>query len=363
MSIHLTPRLWLALFALALAVYAAVPLLPLVSSLGLLLFLTALLTLLINPLAARLERRGIHRQITAVGVLMIIGLVLGFLVLQIMPLLVRSFSALAQLITQSAPELRAELSQLTGVEALGTADASVIRNVTDILQQTSGVIGTLAGKLGNLFFTLFVMVVLVITLVSKPQVSRKLMQFFVPQRYHARVTELTLRVSEGLARWFVAQVSISLYYIIAYGLVNTWLGVPYALPIAILSGLLEFIPYLGGIVGLALSVLAAATVSPATVMWVIITNTLIGTGCVYFVSPFMYARAINIPVAAVLLGLFIGLQVGGFFAALLTIPVVTIVLILVRELRPPFAPPEKTPVARPTPAVMPQSTEDDPVKS
>jgi predicted PurR-regulated permease PerM len=52
------------------------------------------------------------------------------------------------------------------------------------------------------------------------------------------------------------------------------------------------------------------------------------------VSPYFYSRAINIPVGAVLLGLFIGGQVGGFFAALLTIPVVTMVMILLRELRP-----------------------------
>jgi len=70
------------------------------------------------------------------------------------------------------------------------------------------------------------------------------------------------------------------------------------------------------------------------VIWVVVTNTVIGSVAVYFVSPYFYSRAINIPVGAVLLGLFVGGQVGGFFAALLTIPVVTMVLILLRELRP-----------------------------
>jgi predicted PurR-regulated permease PerM len=80
--------------------------------------------------------------------------------------------------------------------------------------------------------------------------------------------------------------------------------------------------------------MAAATVSVEAVIWVVVTNTIIGSVAVYFVSPYFYSRAINIPVGAVLLGLFIGGQVGGFFAALLTIPAVTMVLILLRELRP-----------------------------
>jgi predicted PurR-regulated permease PerM len=116
--------------------------------------------------------------------------------------------------------------------------------------------------------------------------------------------------------------------------VNTLIGVPFAMPISIIAGLLEFIPYLGGIIGLALSIMAAATVSVETVIWVVVTNSIIGSVAVYFVSPYFYARAINIPVGAVLLGLFIGGQVGGFFAALLTIPVVTMAMILLRELRP-----------------------------
>ncbi len=335
---------WLSLLGLGLALYIAVAMLPLLINVGLLLFLVVLLALLISPLADRLERRKIPRGWTVTGVLLVVVAVFTFLVLQLAPLLVNSLQALASLADNLEPQIQAYLEDMLGVDGEGLG-GEALNIVSTILTRAASIVSGTAGQLGTIFFTLFVLVTLVSTLVNQPQVPRTLLQFFVPERHQARVIHLTNCLSDGLARWFAAQLAISCYYIVCYAVVNTLIGVPYALPISIIAGLLEFIPYLGGVVGLVLSVMAAATVSIEAVILVVVTNTLIGSAAVYFVSPYFYSRAINIPVGAVLLGLFIGGQVGGFFAALLTIPVVTMVMILLRELRPM---PERT--AEPAPA-------------
>jgi predicted PurR-regulated permease PerM len=332
-TLRLNRTTWLALLGLGVALYVAVEMLPLLINVGLLLFLAALLALLISPLADRLAAHKVPRGWTVMGVLLIIVAVFTFLVFQLVPLIVNSLRALAGLVETLGPDAQAYLPDWFR-DSIPTDTGAILGFVSNVLSQAAGTVGGIAGQLGTIFFTLFVLVVLVSTLVNESQVRQSLLEFVVPQRYHARVIRLTHRLSDGLSRWFVAQLSISIYYIVSYAVVNTLIGVPFALPISIIAGLLEFIPYLGGVVGLGLSVLAAATVSIETVIWVVVTNTIIGSVAVYFVSPFFYSRAINIPVAAVLLGLFIGGQVGGFFAALLTIPVVTVLLILLRELRP-----------------------------
>ncbi len=337
LTIRLTRNTWLALLGLGVALYAVIALLPLLLNVALLLFLAVLLALLIAPLADRLEARNVPRGWTVTGVLLAIVAVFVFLVVQLLPLLVNSLRALSALTEGLRPELQTWLADLTGTGAEGQG-GMLLRVVSSVLSQAAAMVGGFAGQLGTIFFTLFVLVVLVGTLVNDAQVRHALLHFLVPQQHHVRVIGLTHRLSEGLSRWFIAQLSISLYYIVSYAVVNTLLGVPFALPISIIAGLLEFIPYLGGIIGLALSVLAASTVGVETVIWVVITNTIIGSVAIYFVSPYFYSRAINIPVAAVLLGLYIGGQVGGFFAALLTIPVVTILIILLRELRLTAAP-------------------------
>ncbi|NJM07633.1 AI-2E family transporter [Candidatus Gracilibacteria bacterium] len=199
-----------------------------------------------------------------------------------------------------------------------------------MLRNGAGIIGGLVGSLGAAFFFLFVMIVLVFTLIVNKQAPATLLRL-VPEQLRDETTYLIERVSEGLARWFIAQSAISLYYIVCYGVIGLILGIPYAIPIAILSGLLEFIPYLGGIVGLTLSIIAASTVGPSTVIWLIVLEMIVGSVCVYFIAPYAFSRAIEIPAAAVLFGLFVGGQFGGFLAALLTVPVITVITILIRE--------------------------------
>jgi predicted PurR-regulated permease PerM len=334
-TLRLSRSTWLSLLGLGLALYLAIALLPLLLNVGVLLFLVMLLALLISPLADRLERHHVPRGLTVTGVLLIVVAVFTFLVFQLVPLLVNSLQALSGLVEGLEPQIQGYLEDMIGIGSEGeNQGGAALDIISTILSRAAGIVSGTAGQLGTIFFTLFVLVVLVGTLVNQPEIPRVLLYSFVPERYHVRVIQLTESLGDGLERWFAAQLAISLYYIVCYAVVNTLIGVPYALPISIIAGLLEFIPYLGGVVGLALSVLAAATVSIETVIWVVVTNAIIGSVAVYFVSPYFYSRAINLPVGAVLLGLFVGGQVGGFFAALLTIPVVTMVMILLRELRP-----------------------------
>ena len=101
--IQIPVRTWLALLALALAVYAAIPLLPIVGSVATLLFFTTLLVLLINPLAMRLEQRGIKRRLTVAGVLLLVLVIALLVVLAIMPVLANSFGGLADQIQHLHP--------------------------------------------------------------------------------------------------------------------------------------------------------------------------------------------------------------------------------------------------------------------
>ncbi len=338
--LQITARTWFALFALGVALILVGPLLPLIRSVALLVFLAALLSMLLYPLVTRLGRRGVPGGVTVAGVLTLIVVLFLYLGVQVLPLFATALDGLARLLVALGPRLEAGVVQLP---------------ITTILSTISGLMGGVssallgaAAQVGALFWTLFVLVVLVFTLVTSSGTRLWLLHFFVPAAYRPRVVSLLGAVSEGLSRWFMAQLAISGYYIIGYTIAGLVVGIPFAVPIAVISGLLEFIPYLGGLVGLGLAVLAASTVSQSAVVWIIIAETIIGMVAVYVVVPFFFARAIKVPPGAVLFGLYVGGLVGGFFAALLTVPVVTIITILIRELRPvTITPPEERSIAGP----------------
>jgi predicted PurR-regulated permease PerM len=324
--VQITRQTWIALFGLGLALIVVGPLLPLIRSVALLLFLAALLSMLLYPLAERLAQHGIPSGVTIAGVLVILAAIFLFLGVQVLPLFALAINGLAGLVTAVGPRIEAAVQGLPASQVLGVASG--------LLTDVAGALAGTAGQLGAAFWAFFVLIVLVFALVTSESTRRWLLQFFVPRAYQPRVVQLTTALSEGLSRWFLAQLAISGYYIIGYSVVGLALGIPFAIPIAVISGLLEFIPYLGGIVGLGLSVIAATTVGPNAVLWLVVAEGLIGMLAVYVVVPFFFARAIKVSPAAILLGLYIGGLVGGFFAALLTVPVVTIITILIRELRP-----------------------------
>ena len=187
--------------------------------------------------------------------------------------------------------------------------------------------------MGDLLVDLLLIGVLTLFLVADPSLGRSLLRTTFPAQHHERAARIVGAVSVGLSRWLVAQLGISLYYAVTYTIVNLVLGIPYAVTIGVVSGLLEFIPYLGGIVGLIMTLAAALTVSPQTAIWAFILGAVVGIIGGNFVGPFLLGKAAQVHPALVIIALIVGGAVGGTLGVLLAMPVTVIIVILLQELR------------------------------
>ncbi len=111
-------------------------------------------------------------------------------------------------------------------------------------------------------------------------------------------------------------------------LVFMWvLGVPLAVPLAVLVFLGGYIPYFGGIIAtfiVLLVTLAALGTGPAVLMLVLIgiRNLVLGYG----VRPMVYGRTVNIHPAVVLISLPAGFQLAGVIGLFAAVPVTAVVL-------------------------------------
>jgi predicted PurR-regulated permease PerM len=111
------------------------------------------------------------------------------------------------------------------------------------------------------------------------------------------------------------------------------LGVPFAVPLAVLVGFLDLIPLVGATLGsIAVGIVTAFTDFPtATIVWVAVTviyqqveNNLL--------QPIVYRQTVNVPPLAVIIAVLIGGQLLGVLGALLAIPVAAIIQIILRDL-------------------------------
>lgn len=332
MAISISTRTWFALLGLALAIYIAIPFIPLLLNITVILFLILLLSLLMNPFVTAMQARGVARGTTVAVVLLIVLALLVAAIALVVPLLISAFGALAANAQTLVPRVQSFVARFTDAETASALGTRALDFMSTVLQGVGTSVTGIAASLGSIAFALFVIAACVFTLVADPAAGRELMRYAVPKRFHQRVMSLTASVSIGLSRWFGAQLLICLYYTVCYAIMNLALGIPYGLAIALIAGLLSFIPYIGGFFGLILTLLGAATIGITPAIAAVGIYTVIGLADVYFVSPYLYSRAVEVRPAIILLGLFIGGEIGGFLAALLTVPVITMITILLREM-------------------------------
>ena len=110
-------------------------------------------------------------------------------------------------------------------------------------------------------------------------------------------------------------------------------GARYALFFGGFYGLMEFIPYIGPIIGPLPAVLVALFVNPISAVWVILLFIALQQLEGHFVAPQVFRISLRINPILIILGLLIGFTLYGVVGALLALPIATVIRVTVLYLR------------------------------
>ena len=102
------------------------------------------------------------------------------------------------------------------------------------------------------------------------------------------------------------------------------LGVKYALLLAILSGLFEIIPVFGPIISAVPAIGIAFTQKPILGLSVLIPYSIVQQFENHLIYPLVVRKTIGIPPLLVIISIFIGGTLAGFFGILLAVPMATV---------------------------------------
>lgn len=171
-----------------------------------------------------------------------------------------------------------------------------------------------------------------IYLAADPALYRRGLLRLVPLEERERVADALAATGHGLSRWLLGQ-AISMLVIgslTALGL--ALLGMPLAIALGVITGLLGFVPFFGAITAGVLSVLLAFTQGPAQALYVALMFVGIQQFEELVLLPFIQRWAVRLPpvlgvVAAVIFGILFG-PIGVLFAT----PLMVVVMILVQRL-------------------------------
>jgi predicted PurR-regulated permease PerM len=157
----------------------------------------------------------------------------------------------------------------------------------------------------------------------------------VPRPWHGKLISVAKDIDDVLSQYLRGQILV-MAILAAYYCLALWLaGIPSALSIGVVTGLLIFIPYLGFATGLILALLVATLQFAG---WGPIVAVLIvyGIGQVlesFLLTPFLVGERIGLHPLAVIFALMAFGQLFGFFGVLAALPASAALLVGLREVR------------------------------
>jgi predicted PurR-regulated permease PerM len=152
----------------------------------------------------------------------------------------------------------------------------------------------------------------------------------IPPRYRAITSDLIGRISNVLSSYVRSQLLIGLVMGLLYSLGFAILGIPLAITVGMLAGMLNFIPYLGTLIGLVLSLLFLAldNAGIGRFLGVLGVFALVQSIEGYYLTPKLIGSRLHLHPLWVLTGLLIGGNLFGLVGIILAVPVIAIAKVL-----------------------------------
>jgi predicted PurR-regulated permease PerM len=153
----------------------------------------------------------------------------------------------------------------------------------------------------------------------------------VPVPYRTRAREILHHIRMTLSWWLIGQCIDMVVVGLMSAIGLSVLGVPLWLALAVVAGLLTFIPYFGAIAAAVPAVMVSLTVGWHLALWVL--GVFVCTHAVeaYVIAPLVQRRTVHLPPAVTILSMMILGDVAGPLGIILGAPIAATLLVIVRE--------------------------------
>jgi predicted PurR-regulated permease PerM len=301
----------------------------------LLVFVAFIIASALGPVLRTLQRHRIPQVVSIASTfLIIIGLVtlLGFMIIPALFIQMSNFlhhlpdiiGRAAQVITGSSLD-QAQFQSYSSqtINALTGGVQSISSNVVQVgLGIFSGFISAVTVIVMSFYFIL-----------ERDQLYKGL-ELLMPHNDFIRVRNVTQKVEHKLGSWLRGQLLLGVIIGVA-----SWAGLmglglhQYALPLAIIAGILELVPIIGPIVSAIPAVVIALTISPALAVAVVILYLVIQQLESHLIVPKVMEKAVGLNPLFVIIALLAGGALMGIMGALLAVPAAVVIATILEDIR------------------------------
>jgi len=307
-----------------LLILAVAALLIFLRDIVLLVLVAVLIATLIDPFADWMQKRNLPRGLAVILVYIALALMATLAGVLVVPNVVSETSSL---VTKYAPYLEEtiELEQVVEQVRVSIANpdfASLVETIrqSGISDAFPDVVSFLFSVFGG-FLTAILILVLAFYFVVEEGAVKKAALSITPKAYREPVRKALVQGRVRIGYWIRGQLLLMfIVFLITYTILSL-LGVPFALVLALLAGLLEIIPFIGPILASIPAILIALSVSPLQAVFVAISYFLLQQVEGDYLTPKIMQKVAGLNPIASIVAVLVGFKLAGVIGALISIPV------------------------------------------
>ncbi len=299
----------------------------------LLIFACILFAILLHALSRALQRR-LHLHSPQWALALVVGAMLAVLGVGgwlMAPQLSEQASHLARVVPTSLDQVRAALERYPRIKALLAElpdNAQLARQMAALMPNAGLFFSGVLGALGNVLIILFAGVYFA----ARPRLYIDGLVRLVPLRRRPRAREVLDELGATLAKWLMGKACSMLAAGIMTAVGLSLLGIPLALILGIIAGLLDFIPYLGPLMAGVPALLIAFSASPEQALYVALLFGGIQLVQGYLMEPLIDQRTVALPPALTIAMQVLFGAVFGLAGVALATPLTAVLIVLVTML-------------------------------
>lgn len=237
------------------------------------------------------------------------------------------FAELSNKIPEMASNAKEKLSESDiGKKIVGKLSSQ------DSMKKGQALLGTFFKSTFGIFGDIYVVIFLGIFFTASPAIYKKGMVKLIPPTGKHKAEEVLQKLSVNLQKWLKGKIFSMIVVMALTAIGLSVIGMPLWLVLAIIAGVLNFIPNFGPLIAMVPAVLVALIQGPTTALIVAIMYILIQVLESNFITPMVQQRLVSIPPALIIIAQLLVAPFTGVWGLVLATPLMLILMTLVNEL-------------------------------
>lgn len=305
-------------------IWLVVQILPIITGL----FVAILLATALNPLSDTLTRFRVPRIIAILFVYFVfLGLLIGGLTSLVPPLVEQTGNLVDRL-----PVIFDDVG--AWLETIGIAGVSgevIASQVSQLGSLPANIVRFALSLLSNIIAVFSVLVLTFYLMFERKNLNKYLLLLF-GENGEPEARRFIERIETSLGGWVRGELTLMVIIGVTIYIGLSLLGIPYALPLAILAGILEIVPVIGPVISGVPAVLIALTISPFMAAATFALYFLVQQFENNLIVPKVMEKAIGVNPLITIIVIAIGAKLAGVAGALLAVPVFLVLQVIAVEI-------------------------------